>query len=69
MYLPIVAYFDSTQRWQMQGGISTRGNEFVDEVTSHEVSHQWWGHMVGWPSYHDRWLSKGFAFFSAGLYL
>jgi len=43
--------------------------EFVDEVTAHEVSHQWWGHMVGWSSYHDQWLSEGFAFFSAGLYL
>src|ERR1044072_4000072 len=25
--------------------------------------------MVGWSSYHDQWLSEGFAFFSAGLYL
>jgi len=68
VYLPIIAYFDSTQRWQM-GLASTRAMEFVDEVTAHEVSHQWWGHMVGWSSYHDQWLSEGFAFFSAGLYL
>jgi len=33
------------------------------------VSHQWWGHMVSWSSYHDQWLSEGFAFFSAGLFL
>ena len=39
--------------------------EFVDEVTAHEVSHQWWGHMVGWTTFHDQWLSEGFAFFSA----
>jgi aminopeptidase N len=38
-------------------------------VNAHEVSHQWWGHIVGWSSYHDQWLSEGFAFFSAGLYL
>jgi aminopeptidase N len=25
--------------------------------------------MVGWASYHDQWLSEGFASFSAGLYL
>jgi aminopeptidase N len=25
--------------------------------------------MVGWSTYHDQWLSEGFAFFSAGLYL
>jgi aminopeptidase N len=41
----------------------------VDEVTAHEVSHQWWGHMVGWSTDHDQWLSEGFADFSAGLYL
>jgi Carboxypeptidase regulatory-like domain/Peptidase family M1 domain len=68
VYLPIIAYFDSTQRWEM-GASSTGATEFVDEVTAHEVSHQWWGHMVGWSSYHDQWLSEGFAFFSAGLYL
>jgi aminopeptidase N len=25
--------------------------------------------MVSWSSYHDQWLSEGFAFFSAGLFL
>ncbi|OGC76951.1 MAG: hypothetical protein A2Z27_06410 [candidate division Zixibacteria bacterium RBG_16_50_21] len=28
---------------------------------SHEVAHQWWGHIVGWKTYHDQWLSEGFA--------
>lgn len=31
---------------------------------AHEVSHQWWGHIVGWESYHDQWLSEGFAEYS-----
>ena len=31
---------------------------------AHEVSHQWWGHIVGWEGYHDQWLSEGFAEFS-----
>jgi hypothetical protein len=56
VYMPILAYFDSTQRWEM-GHSSTRSTEFVDEVAAHEVSHQWWGHMVGWSSYRDQWLS------------
>jgi predicted metalloprotease with PDZ domain len=30
----------------------------------HEVSHQWWGHLVGWQTYHDQWLSEGFAEYS-----
>jgi aminopeptidase N len=38
-------------------------------VTAHEVAHQWWGHMVGWETYHDQWLSEGIADFSASLYL
>ena len=69
VYLPMSAYLDSTQRWQLMGGISRRLTDFVEEVTPHEVSHQWWGHEVGWSTYHDQWLSEGFAFFSAGLFL
>jgi len=69
VYLPLMSYLDSTQRYMLFGGIERSMNEFVDEVNAHEVSHQWWGHIVGWSSYHDQWLSEGFATFSAGLYL
>jgi Peptidase family M1 domain/Carboxypeptidase regulatory-like domain len=69
VYLPISAYTDSTQRWMLFGQINNKFTGFVQEVTPHEVSHQWWGHAVGWASYHDQWLSEGFAEFSAGLFL
>ena len=69
VYLPISAYIDSTQRWMLFGNIDSKFTGFVQEVTPHEVSHQWWGHAVGWASYHDQWLSEGFAEFSAGLFL
>jgi len=69
VYLPISAYTDSTQRWMLFGNINTSFTGFVQEVTPHEVAHQWWGHAVGWASYHDQWLSEGFAEFSAGLFL
>jgi hypothetical protein len=68
-YLPISAYTDSTQRWMLFGQINAKFSGFVQEVTPHEVAHQWWGHAVGWASYHDQWLSEGFAEFSAGLFL
>lgn len=69
VYLPISAYMDSTQRWMLFGHIDSKFTGFVEEVTPHEVAHQWWGHTVGWASYHDQWLSEGFAEFSAGLFL
>jgi Peptidase family M1 domain/Carboxypeptidase regulatory-like domain len=69
VYLPISAYMDSTQRWMLFGHIDSKFTGFVQEVTPHEVAHQWWGHGVGWASYHDQWLSEGFAEFSAGLFL
>jgi hypothetical protein len=69
VYLPISAYIDSTQRWMLFGQINSRFTGFVQEVTPHEVAHQWFGHGVGWASYHDQWLSEGFAEFAAGLFL
>ena len=69
VYLPISAYIDSTQRWMLFGRIDTKFTGFVQEVTPHEVAHQWFGHSVGWASYHDQWLSEGFAEFAAGLFL
>ena len=69
VYLPISAYIDSTQRWMLFGRIDTNFTGFVQEVTPHEVAHQWFGHSVNWASYHDQWLSEGFADFAAGLFL
>ena len=69
VYLPISAYIDSTQRWMLFGTIDAKFTGFVREVTPHEVAHQWFGHSVGFASYHDEWLSEGFAEFAAGLFL
>jgi tetratricopeptide (TPR) repeat protein len=35
---------------------------------AHEVSHQWWGNLVGWTSYRDQWISEAMAEYSASLY-
>ncbi|MGH9762204.1 MAG: M1 family aminopeptidase, partial [Blastocatellia bacterium] len=65
VYMPVIAYLDSTQRHQM--GMD-RANNFFKVVGPHEVSHQWWGHILGWKSYRDQWMSEGFANFSASLF-
>jgi hypothetical protein len=68
VYMPYLAYLDTTQRAQLlgsQGGT----NNFWRYVAPHEVAHQWWGHIIGWDSYHDQWMSEGFAEFSASLYV
>lgn len=69
VYLPVSAFLDSTQRYRMLQAETFRFNNFIQEVTTHEVAHQWWGHLVGWATYHDQWLSEGFADFSAALFL
>ena len=68
VFLPYSAFFDDTYRVQifgMKGGT----NSFWKEVTPHEVAHQWFGHIIGWTSYHDQWMSEGFAEFSTSLFL
>jgi hypothetical protein len=65
VYMPLTAFFDSTFRHQL--GLSG-ADSFFKYVAAHEVSHQWWGHEVGWKSYRDQWLSEGFAEFSASLF-
>ena len=69
VYLAFSAFLDDTQRYMLLGKIDKGMSTFVREVTPHEVSHQWWGHAVGWATYHDQWLSEGFAEFSAALFI
>ncbi len=69
VYLPLFSFLDGTQRWMIMGRNTFRMNDFIQEVTPHEVSHQWWGHLVGSSTYHDQWLEEGFADFSAGVFL
>lgn len=68
IYMPYAAYFDATMRTQLYG-VDGGTDIFWKEVAAHEVSHQWWGHAVGWTSYHDQWMSEGFAQLSASLYI
>jgi len=65
IYLWSGSFLDSTQRHAI--GLPD-GVQLTDFFRAHESSHQWWGHRVGWKSYHDQWLSEGFADFSGILY-
>ncbi|PYS35940.1 MAG: hypothetical protein DMG14_25870 [Acidobacteria bacterium] len=65
VYMPITSYFDSTTRNSIG---MTGAADFFKIVGPHEVAHQWWGHIVGWKSYRDQWMSEGFSEFSASLF-
>ncbi len=41
----------------------------VELFIAHEVAHQWAGHIIGWGSYRDQWLSEGLAQYLALLYM
>jgi hypothetical protein len=68
VYMPFTAFMDTTQRWLATGSLNYATSDFFRYVGPHEVAHQWWGHIVGWKSYRDQWMSEGFAEFSASLY-
>jgi hypothetical protein len=66
LYLGWFTFLDSTQQHEL--GLKNQVG-LTDFFRGHESSHQWWGHRVGWKSYHDQWLSEGFAEFSGKLYV
>lgn len=66
VYLPYIAFLNGTQRNTL--GLNDLKN-FVDNVGTHEVAHQWWGHQVTPRSYHDNWISEGFSEFTSALVL
>jgi aminopeptidase N len=67
VYLPMCAFWDSTIQQRL--GLLEFDRSYWQEVTPHEVSHQWWGQLIGFNSYRDQWMSEGFANFSVGVYL
>ena len=70
VYMPFTAFLDRTQRYLASDGNTRFATaDFFEYVAPHEIAHQWWGHMVGWKSYHDQWMSEGFSEFSASIYV
>lgn len=69
IYMPYTAFLDPTQRRNLFLSSRAAGDTFWQYVGPHEVAHQWWGHVIGWSSYRDQWMSEGFAEFSASLWV
>jgi hypothetical protein len=67
VFLPYTAFLDPTTRRQLK--LPDDQKDFFRMVGPHEVAHQWWGHTVTFPTYHEQWMSEGFAHYSAGLFL
>ncbi len=68
VYLPTVSFLPRVARSEM--GMGGKSEDFANEVAvAHEIAHQWWGNSVGWLTYHDQWISEGFATYAAALHL
>jgi aminopeptidase N len=68
IYLSFLSFMSAYERNTLGLGLRQE-KEITRFFRAHETSHQWWGHKVAWKSYHDQWLSEGFAEFSGNLYL
>lgn len=71
----VIAETPTTGAWAFHGFLLMPFTTFsgmhtgeAEMFRSHELSHQWWGNSVTWDTYHDQWLSEGFASYCAALY-
>jgi hypothetical protein len=61
----VLPTFSSRVAW---GNDPVNFDSFPQFFLAHELAHQFWGQAVGWKSYHEQWISEGFAQYTAALY-
>jgi len=67
VYLPTLSFLPSATRAALASPMS---DDLENQLfVGHEIAHQWWGNRVGWKTYHDQWISEGFASYAAALEL
>jgi hypothetical protein len=69
IFIPYDSLLDATTRDQLRLQDTAEARQFYNVVATHEMAHQWWGHTVSYKTYHDEWMSEGFAEFSAALFV
>ena len=67
--VPYPAILDSTSRNALGLMQSPEDRDFIRTVAPREIAHQWWGHLVGWRTYHDQWLPEAIADFASMMFL
>jgi hypothetical protein len=53
----------------IDGRVNQLFSEGINERVSHEIAHQWWGHVVKMPGGEEQWLSESFAEYCAALFI
>ncbi len=67
--LPFTVFVESATRNAVLMGAAPEERDFARTITTHEIAHQWVGHLVGWKTYHDQWLPEAISDFASIMYL
>jgi len=63
----------SRNQWGFRSAAKNQRKDFYPHPSlatlAHEVAHQWWGHVVGWKTYRDQWISETFAEYASFLFM